>query len=75
MGAMQLHRASDALAAHREAIGTHVFDRAMALFDWAPTVTLHDLTNTYFEGDGAGQPEMRRGHSKEKRAHDCAIGA
>ena len=72
MGAMQLYRASDALVTHREAIETHVFDRAMALFDWAPTVTLYDLTNTYFEGDAAGQPEARRGHSKEKRG-DCKL--
>ena len=67
MGAMQLYRASDALVRHREAIEAHLFDRAMDLFDLAPTVTLYDLTNTYFEGEAADQPNARRGHSKEKR--------
>ena len=48
---MQLYRASDALMAHREAIEQHLFDRAMDLFDLRPTVTLYDLTNTYFGTD------------------------
>ena len=39
VGAMQLYRASDALVKHREAIETHLFDRAMGLFDLQPTVT------------------------------------
>ena len=72
MGAMQLYRASDALMAHREAIESHLFDRAMGLFDLRPTVTLYDLTNTFFEGEAKGQPLARRGHSKEKRG-DCPL--
>ena len=72
MGAMRLYRASDALVAHREAIEAHLFERAMDLFDRAPTVTLYDLTNTYYEGDVADQPAARRGHSKEKRS-DCKL--
>ena len=69
---MQLYRASDALMAHREAIEHHLFDRAMGLFDLHPTITLYDLTNTYFEGEAGGQPKARRGHSKEKRT-DCPL--
>ena len=69
---MQLYRASDALMAHREAIERHLFDRAMGLFDLHPTVTLYDLTNTYFEGEAAGQPKAKRGHSKDKRT-DCPL--
>ena len=72
MGAMQLYRASDALMKHREAIESHLFDTAMDLFDAAPTVTLYDLTNTFFEGEAAKQPKARRGHSKEKRG-DCPL--
>ena len=49
-----------------------MFDRAMDLFELTPTVTLYDLTNTYYEGDVAAQPEARRGHSKEKRS-DCKL--
>ena len=69
---MQLYRASDALMAHREAIEAHLFDAAMTLFDLQPTVTLYDLTNTYFEGDAGAQEKAQRGHSKEKRS-DCPL--
>ena len=69
---MQLYRASDALMTHREAIEHHLFDRAMDLFDLHPTITLFDLTNTYFEGEAGGQPKARRGHSKDKRT-DCPL--
>ena len=72
VGAMQLYRASDALVKHREAIETHLFDRALGLFDLQPTVTLYDLTNTYFEGEASEQPQAKRGHSKEKRS-DCPL--
>ena len=81
MGPMRLYRASDALMAHREAIEHPLFDRAMDLFDLHPTVTLYDLTNPYprlphagagFEGEASGQPNARRGHSKDKRT-DCPL--
>ncbi len=72
MGPMRLYRASDALMAHREAIERRLFDRAMDLFDLHPTVTLYDLTNTYFEGEAGLQPNARRGHSKDKRT-DCPL--
>ena len=65
---MQLYRASDVLAKHRKALETHLFERSMNLFGLRPTVTLHDLTNTYFEG----QPKARHGHSKERRG-DCPL--
>ena len=69
---MQMYRASDALMKHREAIERHLFTRAMGLFDLEPTVTLFDLTNTFFEGKAARQPKAQRGHSKEKRS-DCRL--
>ena len=72
VSAMQLYRASDALVKHREAVEAHLFDRALGLFDLQPTVTLYDLTNTYFEGEASEQPQARRGHSKEKR-NDCPL--
>ena len=67
MGAMQLYRASDALVKHRDAIEARLYERAMDLFGLSATVTLFDLTNTYFEGAADKQPLARRGHSKEKR--------
>ena len=69
---MQMYRASDALMKHREAIEAHLFSRAMSLFDLEPTVTLFDLTNTFFEGAARGQPKAERGHSKDKRS-DCRL--
>ena len=72
VGAMQLYRASDALVKHREAIEAHLFEQAMGLFELQPTVTLYDLTNTYFEGQASEQPQARRGHSKQQRS-DCPL--
>ena len=69
---MQMYRASDALMKHRQAIEAHLFTRAMGLFDLEPTVTLFDLTNTFFEGAARHQPKAQRGHSKEKRS-DCPL--
>ena len=69
---MQMYRASDALMRHRQAIEAHLFTRAMGLFDLQPTVTLFDLTNTFFEGAASRQPKAQRGHSKEKRS-DCPL--
>ncbi len=69
---MQMYRASDALMKHREGIERHLFTRAMGLFDLEPTVTLFDLTNTFFEGAASSQPKAQRGHSKDKRS-DCRL--
>ena len=69
---MALYRASDVLVKHRERIEAHVFDRVKDLFALEETVTLYDLTNTYFEGEAAGQPKAQRGRSKEKRS-DCPL--
>ena len=44
----------------------------MGLFDLQPTVTLFDLTNTFFKGAASRQPKAQRGHSKDKRS-DCRL--
>ena len=69
---MRLYRASDALMSHRATIEAHLFDRATDLFRLRRTVTLYDLTNTFFEGEAAAQSKAERGHSKEKRS-DCPL--
>jgi len=68
----RLYRASDALYKHRDALQDHLFGAAKSLFDFADTVTLYDLTNTYFEGVAAGVGKAARGRSKEKRS-DCPL--
>ena len=72
MSMMQLYRASDALGAAQKPIEQHLFNRVTDMFGLETTVTLYDLSNTYFEGQAVGQPLAQRGHSKEKRS-DCPL--
>jgi len=69
---MSLYRASDVLVRHQEKIEQQLFNRINDLFSLPTTVTLYDLTNTYFEGDLNGNKLAKRGHSKEKRT-DCPL--
>jgi transposase len=72
MSHMTLYRASDLLMHHRAAIEKHVFSAVETLFGLEETVTLYDLTNTYFEGEAEGNAKAKRGRSKEKRS-DCPL--
>jgi transposase len=69
---MRLYRAADVLVRHQAAIESHLFARVQDLFGLPDTVSLYDLTNTYFEGTAQANPKARRGHSKEKRT-DCPL--
>ena len=69
---MRLYRAADVLVKHQEAIESSLFARVQDLVGLSATVSLFDLTNTYFEGAVAANPKARRGHSKEKRT-DCPL--
>jgi len=68
----RLYRSSDALYKHRDAVQEHLFGAAQSAFGFCESVTLYDLTNTYFEGVAAGAPKAARGRSKEKRS-DCPL--
>ena len=72
MSMMQLYRVSDLLDAARKPIEQHLFNQVTDLFGLQVTVTLYDLSNTYFEGVAAAQPLAQHGHSKEKRS-DCPL--
>ena len=72
MSHMRLYRASDVLMHHHAAIEEHLFNRVQTLFSLEETVTLYDLTNTYFEGQAAANPKAQNGRSKEKRS-DCPL--
>lgn len=72
MSIMRLYRAADVLVKHQAAIEAHLFGRVRDLFGLTTTVTLYDLTNTYYEGAAAAIPKARHGHSKEKRS-DCPL--
>ena len=72
MSPMQLYRTSDRLIRHRERIEKALFNRTVDLFGLDCTITLYDLTNTYFEGDLDSNQKAQLGHSKEKRK-DCPL--
>ena len=69
---MRLYRASDLLVRNQKAIEEALFRRINDLFSLPATVTLYDLTNTYFEGEASGNAKAKKGHSKEKRS-DCPL--
>ena len=72
MSPVQLYRASDRLLRHKDAIESALFSQARDLFELPATVTLYDLTNTFFEGSAAGVPMAGHGRSKERRG-DCPL--
>jgi hypothetical protein len=72
MSLQALYRASDALWKQHTKIEQHLFSRVSELFSFSTTITLYDLTNTYFEGEVPGNSKAKRGRSKEKR-RDCPL--
>ena len=67
-----LYRASDLLWDHHDEIESFLYRQHCALFDAEETITLYDLTNTFFEGTGKYNAHAAFGHSKEKRS-DCPL--
>jgi transposase len=72
MSLMRLYRVSDQLLRHQQQIEKALFSRISSLFSLPTTITLYDLTNTFFEGKVPANSKARRGHSKEKRG-DCPL--
>lgn len=72
MPLMQLYRASDRLLKHKKRIEDQMFENVQELFGFTTTVTLYDLTNTFFEGHAAENAQASYGRSKEKR-FDCPL--
>jgi len=68
----QLYRASDKLWKHKGALEKHLYQQERDLFGFEETITLYDLTNTFFEGTANSNPKAAFGHSKEKRS-DCPL--
>ena len=69
---MRLYRVSDQLIRNRELIEQGLFRRIEDMFSLETTVTLFDLTNTYFEGDAVANVKAKHGHCKSKRT-DCPL--
>lgn len=72
MPLMQLYRASDRLYHQKKLIEEKIFERVQDIFNFKPTITLYDLTNTYMEGNATENPKAKRGRSKETRS-DCPL--
>jgi len=71
-GLSALYRVSDQLWSHHDAIEQHLYQQHMSLIDTEDTITLYDLTNTFFEGTGKYNDLAAYGHSKERR-NDCPL--
>lgn len=67
-GEDRFYRVSDKLLACREELEVHLRNSEQELFNLSRTIVLYDLTNSYFEGEAAGNAKARRSaNSKEKR--------
>lgn len=65
-----LYRNLDQLHPHREGIEHQLAEREKSLFHLDDTLYLYDLTSTYFEGQAEGNPQAKRGYSRDQRP-DC----
>ncbi len=68
----QLYEISDLLLKHKEKIEKNLFEHEKMALKFEETVTLFDLTNTYFEGQSKKNTNAALGRSKEKRS-DCVL--
>ena len=68
----RMYQISDQLLKHKKSLEKYLFTKEQNLFELGQTITLYDLTNTYFEGTGLYNDLAFHGHSKEKRS-DCPL--
>ena len=66
----RLYRALDRLLPHKAALEQHLRARLGELFALDYDLLLYDVTSTYFEGRGGGNPLAQRGYSRDHRP-DC----
>lgn len=66
------YRAGDTLYEMKKALEGHLCRRENELFSQSEKLFFLDLTNSYFEGQAAGNPKAAWGRSKEKR-NDCKL--
>jgi transposase len=66
----RLYRALDELLPHKEALCGHLQKRYGELFRSRFDFLFYDITSTYFEGAMEGNPQAKRGYSRDGRP-DC----
>ena len=63
----RLYRGLDKVLPLKAALEAHVKKQWEGLFDIQYDLLLYDITSTYFEGKAEGNPQARRGHSRDHR--------
>ena len=63
-----IYRVADKLFSCKDELEVHLYNRQKEIFNYDETITLYDLTNTYFEGSAEDIERAKRGRSKEKRS-------
>src|SRR5947207_11624118 len=66
----RLYRGLDRLLVHKARLEAHLSQRCGELFAIQNEVLLYDVTSTYFEGLAEGNPQAKRGYSRDHRP-DC----
>jgi len=66
----RLYRSLDEMLPHKQALGEHLKKKYGELFGSRFDLLLYDVTSTYFEGEAKGNPQARRGYSRDNRP-DC----
>ena len=66
----RLYRALDALLPHKDDLCKHLQQRYGELFGSTFDFLFYDITSTYFEGTAYGNPQAKRGYSRDSRP-DC----
>ncbi len=64
------YRSLDALLPHKDALCMHLQNRYGELFGETFDFLFYDITSTYFEGVALGNPQAKRGYSRDSRP-DC----
>ena len=66
----RLYRALDRLLPKKSLLEVHLKERLGKLFGLSFDLLLYDITSTYFEGKSEGNPQAKRGYSRDNRG-DC----
>jgi transposase len=66
----RLYRTLDALLPHKDELCRHLQHRYGELFGTSFDFLFYDITSTYFEGSARGNPQAKRGYSRDGRP-DC----
>lgn len=64
----RLYHCLDLLIKNKEELEKHLKAKWGELFNATYDLLLYDLTSTYFEGEAAGNPQAKRGYSRDHRS-------